>query len=139
MKDVIKLYAELREKAKEKNVSISIELKISQDESPAGYFNILFNNFTLIIELLDAYYQIWGTTTTTNAESIEEAKQQNAERIIWAQKLSFIEAMSSFEYCAKKIVGDSLGEFKGRMYLREIMERSKSNGLISDDTRCGMG
>jgi len=133
MEDVIKHYVELRAKAKANNSCVAKALNISEDDLPCNYFNMLFNNFTLIIELLHAYYKMWINTTSTKANSREDAKLQNGERIIWAQKVSFIEALSSFEYCAKKIVGNSLGEFRGRIYLREIMERSKSNKFISDE------
>jgi hypothetical protein len=51
----------------------------------------------------------------------------------------FIGIMSSIEYCGKQIVNQlvsKFGDFKGRIYLRRIMERSKENKIIDDAIFC---
>jgi len=52
MKDVIDFYWQLRTRAKETNSDVAKALSIAEDDLPASYFNMVFNNITLIIELL---------------------------------------------------------------------------------------
>lgn len=134
MKDVLRDYWQLRNKARNNCDDVSSILSVQPHEIPAGFFNMAFNDITLALELLDHYNKIWGEQTKTTCSSVEEARNQNAQRVIAIQKMVFIEIMSSFEFSAKQYIGSEsqiIGTFQGRVYLRGIMKRSKDSGIIS--------
>ncbi len=112
---------------------------IAAHEHPAGFYGMAFNNITLTIELLNYYEKLWNKIKSTQCSSIEEARVQNGQRVIMIQKMSFIEIMSSFEFCSKKIVQErsKFGSFSGRIYLSKIMSKTKDIGLI-DDTKLAL-
>ena len=135
MKDVLKDYWDLRNKAHGHGDNITKFFHIQPHEIPANVFAMAFNDITMALELIDHYYNIWGAPTTKISTSVEETKKQNAERVIAIQKMVFIGIMSSLEFCAKQIIKQSfhnLGRFKGRIYLKQIMEKSKDHSVISD-------
>ncbi len=119
MQDVLKDYWGLRDTAKKLGNEIAGLYKVEPLYLPANVFSMAFNDITLALELLDHYYKIWGDPTAKISTTIEEAKKQNAERIIAIQKMVFIGIMSSIEYCGKQIVTQlvsKFGDFKGRIY-----------------------
>ena len=133
MKDVLKEYRDLRGKAQTHGNQVSNALGIQTHEMPAGVFGMVFNDLTLALELLYYYFNIWGKQTTTACASVEEARTQNAQRVIAIQKMVFIATMSSFEFCAKECINNNpqrLGSLHGRVYLKGIMEKSKDNSII---------
>ena len=135
MQDVLKDYWGIRDKAKKYGNEIAGLYQVEPHELPANVFGMAFNDITLALELLDHYYKIWGDPTTKISTTIEDTKKQNAERVVAIQKMVFIGIMSSIEFCGKQLtnqLASNLGDFKGRIYLRKIMERSKENKIISD-------
>lgn len=134
MKDIVKSYWDLRDKAKRHGDEIAGLFHVQPHELPANVFAMAFNDITIALELLDHYYKIWGDPTTKVSTTREEAIKQNAERVVAIHKMVFIGIMSSFEFCGKQVVNQSpyLGTFKGRIYLRMIMEMSKAKKIISD-------
>ena len=136
MKDVVKLYWKLREISKAHGDEVAKIFSIASYEHPAGFFRMAFNNITLTIELLNYYERLWSRIKSTSCSSIAEAREQNSQRVIMVQKMSFIEIMSSFEFCSKRIVqgGSKFGSFSGRIYLSGIMSKAKDIGII-DDTK----
>lgn len=134
MEKVLKSYWELRSKAKQNGDEIATIFNVQPHELPANVFAMAFNDITLSIELLDHYYKIWGDLTTKTSTTIEETRKQNAERVVAIQKMVFIGIMSSIEFCAKQLVVQSskLGVFGGRIYLRNILKRSKENRIVTD-------
>lgn len=135
MEDIVELYWELRKICKDSYDDIYEIFNGNPEDNPGSFFNMSFNNLTLTLELLDFYKKIWGNARITKAPSIEEARKQNAQRVILIQKMSFIEIMSSLEFCAKKMVtkNKKFGEFNGRIYLSRIMEKSKEIGIIDEN------
>jgi arsenate reductase-like glutaredoxin family protein len=134
MKDIVKNYWDLRDKAKRHGDEIAVLFHIQPHELPANVFAMAFNDITITLELLDHYYKTWGDPTTKISTTREEAIKQNAERVVAIQKMVFIGIMSSVEFCGKQLAYQTpyLGVFKGRIYLRMIMERSKAKKIISD-------
>jgi len=135
MQDIQRLTTDLRQKAYDYGHEVASAIGIQPNEMPASMFAMLFNKFTFALELLSYYYKTWTSQTTTNASSVEEAKQENHERIVMLQRMVFTETVSSVEYCFKDYVAmhpDKIGRFTGRIYLRNIMKRSKDHKLISD-------
>jgi hypothetical protein len=135
METIIKEYWALRKKAKDHCNNVSSTLSIQPHENPSGFYNMAFNDITVALELQDYYRKVWGKKTDTNCSSIEEARKQNAHRIIAIQKMVFIEILSAFEFSAKKFLFNTshpVGNFNGRKYLRKIMLRSKDAGIIND-------
>jgi len=107
-------------------------------------FSPVFNNTTLVLEVLDNYKTYWSKSYSGfSDDQIEKLKKQNAERIIEITKWSFIHIISCYEFSAKEIIKNtSLTEFAdlksklqggGRVYLGGIMEVSKNSHFISDD------
>lgn len=134
MQDVIEQYWEIRKMAEKNGDDLAQEFSVNYYEEPASFFGKAFNNITMTLELLDYYYRLWGSSTTAICSSVEEARTQNAERVIMLQKMSFIEIMSSFEYSAKKIVlsnPSKFGSFGNNIYLSKIMDKSLEKGLIN--------
>ena len=134
MEKVLKSYWGLRSKAKQYGSEIATIFNVQPHELPANVFAMAFNDITLSIELLDHYYKIWGDPTTKTSTTIEETRKQNAERVVAIQKMVFIGIMSSIEFCAKQLVVQSSkpGAFSGRIYLRNILKRSKESRIVSD-------
>lgn len=137
MKELIELYCGLRNDALKNGSEVAQLFGVENHEDPANFFNMVFNTITMTIELLDHYYTIWGNPNRKDIPNIVAIKEQNGQRVILLQKMCFIDVMSAFEFCAKKIAlgnGSLFGEFKGRIYLTGIMKRSQSKGII-DKTR----
>jgi len=134
MINVVKLYWELREISKAHGNEVAQFFSIATHEHPAGFFSMVFNNITLTIELLNYYERLWSNIKPSSSINVEEAKKQNAERVIMIQKMSFIEIMSSFEFCSKRLAQErsKFGRFSGRIYLSKIMSKTKDIGLIND-------
>ncbi|OCH01512.1 hypothetical protein A6E10_18710 [Aliivibrio fischeri] len=137
MKDVLELYWKLRKESEDIGDSIAEKFGVEHYEDPASFFSMSFNNITITLELLDYYYDLWGKLDPLKFPNIDLTKKQNGERVLMAQKMCFIENMSSFEFLAKKITlnnEDIFGVFNGRVYLFNIMKKSKSLGLIDEST-----
>jgi hypothetical protein len=137
MHEIVSIYWDLRSLSQQLGDSIAADASVGHDEQPAAFFGMAFNGITLTIELLDFYYNTWAVQAATTCSSVEEAREQNAQRVILFQKMCLIELMSSLEFCAKHIVSGfstGFGAFKGRLYLGKIMERSKEIGLIDANT-----
>lgn len=135
MRDLVELYWELRDDAKKSGDEVAQLFGVENHEDPASFFGMAFNSITMTLELLDHYYNLWGKLNQRDFLNVEETREQNGQRVILLQKMCFIEVMSSFEFCAKKVVleNESLfGEFKGRIYLTGIMERSQKKGILNE-------
>jgi hypothetical protein len=137
MHEIVSTYWKLRSLSKEIGDCIAADARVGHHEQPAAFFGMAFNTITLTIELLDFYYRTWGEPTTTISTSVEEARQENTNRVILIQKMCLIELMSSLEFCSKHIIAgfpESFGTLKGRIYLRKIMEQSRDVGIINAHT-----
>jgi hypothetical protein len=135
VRDLVELYWELRDDAKKSGDEVAQLFGVENHEDPASFFGMAFNSITMTLELLDHYYNLWGKLNQRDFLNVEETREQNGQRVILLQKMCFIEVMSSFEFCAKKVVleNESLfGEFKGRIYLTGIMERSQKKGILNE-------
>ncbi|MCJ7772412.1 MAG: hypothetical protein MUP22_04685, partial [Desulfobacterales bacterium] len=64
MKDVVKSYWYLRDKAKSHGNEIAGLFHVQPHELPANVFTMAFNDITLSLELLEHYFKIWGDPTT---------------------------------------------------------------------------
>jgi hypothetical protein len=118
MNAVLRLYWDLRSLAEKNGDEIYKLFPRECHKDWAAFFGMAFNNITLTLELLDHYNAIWQNPINLST-SIDEAKEQNAQRVIMTQKQSFISIMSSFEYCAKYVFASShekFGSLKGRIY-----------------------
>lgn len=134
MKDIIDNIMNIRSQALRYAEEVAIALNLSAEDLPAGGFGMIHNKLTLMAELLSYYNKKWSTLTTTNHEDIEQARKDNAERVIMIERLVFIEVMSTIEYCSKYYHKQNplkLGIFNGRIYLSRIMNRSRDINLIS--------
>ena len=135
MKELFDLTKDVRKKSHDIGEEIANLMGIKPHEIPASVFPMIFNNITLLLELLSYYLDAWGKATSTRCSSVEEARRENAERVILIQKMVFIQILSSVEFSFKAYVRQypkKLSQFKGRVYLRSIMEKSKEQGIISD-------
>ncbi len=133
MEDVIKLYLELRNSAKQNGNEIAHTFSIKHHEDPAAFFSMAFNSITMTLELLNYYSSLWKNVDPSKYPNIEESKKQNWQRVNMIQKMNFIEIMSSFEFSAKKtVLANNLffEDFSGRIYLSKIMKRSHDKELI---------
>ncbi len=111
-------------------------------ESP-NVFAMMYNDVTLTVELLNHYYRLWKKPVIgISPEMVEQVKNENAERVLVISKWSFVSTLSSIEWHSKEIMrlttGDLFSELKQRLlngkrvYLSNIMERSKSLELIDE-------
>jgi hypothetical protein len=135
MKEILDLTIQLRQKSNDYGKEVAESLRIDVHKQPAGVFPMIFNKHTVLLELLSHYFDAWKKATTTKCSSIEEARKENAERVILIQKLIFIQSMSAIEYCCKNYVKTNpkkISQIKSRIYLRRIMEESKNRGIVSD-------
>jgi small nuclear ribonucleoprotein (snRNP)-like protein len=133
MDDLIKLYWKLRSIARELGDEIAQEFSVAPHEEPAAFYAMAFNGITMAIELLGYYKRVWGNLSSATNSTVEEAREQNSQRVILLEKMTFIEIMSSFEFASKNIVlsnPQKFGAFSGRIYLSGIMKRSLDIGLI---------
>ncbi len=135
MKEILNLTQGIRKKSHDIGEEITNEMGIKSHEIPASVFPMIFNDSTVLLELLSHYFDAWEKATSTSCSSVEEAKKENAERVILIQKMVFIQILSSVEFSFKAYVKQypkKLSQFKGRVYLRKIMEESKEQGIISN-------
>ena len=135
MEEILDLTVKLRQKSHDIGDEIAILLKPEPREMPAGVFGMIFNNYTLLLELLNYYFGSWKKATATRCSSIEEARKENGERVILVQKMVFIQTMSSIEFCCKDYVKrnpEKIGEFEGWLYLSKIIKRCKKLKVITD-------
>ncbi len=134
---------QLRKKAQRYRQKTATMLKCQQHELPAKLFGMIFNMLTLGLELLSYYNTIWSKKSQTNCTSVEEAKKQNAERVIMIQKMIFLNTLSSIEFCFKEYIEKfppKIGERKnqhGRAYLLNIVKESEKNHIINYATFTG--
>lgn len=137
MNDLMQLYFSLIKNAKDLGDGLAQELSIAHHEQPAGFYGMAFNSITLTTELLSYYNDLWGKISSIEGMTAEDARQQNAQRVIMIQKMSYIQLMSEFEFTAKNIFlsrSDIFGAPKGRVYISKIMDSSLQKGLISNET-----
>jgi hypothetical protein len=135
MDDLIQLYWNLRSTAEKSGDEIAKIYEVGHHEDPASFFGMAFNSITMTLELLDHYNNLWANLNPADFPNAEETREQNGQRVTLLQKMCFIELMSAFEFSAKKAVlnnKSTFGEFKGRIYLTGIMNKSKDIGLIDD-------
>ena len=100
MQQIIKNYWDLRNKSKK----YGVELKQTRP-SFENVFAMIFNNATMVLEVLDNYYRFWNRNYVgLSPQKIQQSKKQNAERVIEITKWSFTHTISSFEYSAKDII-----------------------------------
>ncbi len=114
MEEIFKLTQNFRDKASKYGKQVAVAIGIQPHEMPAGLFAIIFNKLTLALELLSHYYNAWIKATSTSCTSIEEAKQQNAERVLMLQRMIFTEILSSAEFYLKNYVSEhtkKIGKF----------------------------
>lgn len=113
-------------------------------------FAMIFNNITMVIELLGFYE---GSLTrhlngepmsrigNTKPYTFEEVKKETLERVMEITRMSFIHAVSSCEYTSKKTlihynnqnfheIVSKLNTGK-RVYINDIMKESSKQGIIS--------
>lgn len=138
MKAVIDQYVALRNLSSSFGDELSKTFNIPKDQLPAGFYGMSFNSITLALELLDCYFRIWQKIDASDkkVKDVEGSRKENTQRVISIQRLTFIEIMSSFEYAAKQIVSikqATFGEFRGRIYLSRIMEKSLELGQLNQD------
>lgn len=135
MEEVYARFKHLRSTANDFGNEIAELLGIQSHEMPAGVYSMIFNKLTLGVELLYYYYGIWKQPTSMSAQSIQVAKQDNAQRVLTIERMIFLETLSSIEFCSKEYVKNhpqKIGSFSGRVYLRTIMERSRAQRVLSD-------
>ncbi len=119
--------------------------EIEQLKINSTFFAMLFNSVTLTFELINYYLNIWKIPPppNLNPEQIVNTKQENADRVMLITKWMFISVMSAMEYDAKQmILGSKQAWFNelrkklqqdDKIYLAEIMEKSRDHQLLSHD------
>jgi len=138
MQEILQNYTDLRAKATKYSKSLANNKPDFED-----IFSMIFNNATMVLEVLDNYYKYWSRSYIgLKQQEIDRTKKQNAERVIDITKWSFIHTISSFEYSAKQIIkysnNNQFQKLKNdlqngkRVYILGIMKTSKDSGLISD-------
>lgn len=133
--EILNQIVQLREKAHNHGEEVAKLIGAQPSEIPVGVFGMIFNKLTLGLELLSYYYDAWEKAIHTKYSSVEEAKQENAQRVILIQKMIFLDAMSSIEFCLKEYIKKSpqkISSFTDRIYLRRIMKQSETQGVISN-------
>lgn len=134
MKNLLTQFVQLREKSHDYGEEIKTTLNIGASEISVGVFSMIFNHLTLCLELLSYYLNVWSKTKNVINTSIEKSKQENAERVIMIEKMTYILVISSIEFSSKECIEKitkKIFNFKKRVYLREIMKKSEENKLIS--------
>lgn len=103
MEKLISQAWELRKKCEEYAGLLS--QNYDDDDPRVACFNMIFNETTLTIELLDYYYSIWkNSKTSLNQEEINRIREENAQRCIVATKALFIGAISNIEFNIKNTI-----------------------------------
>lgn len=131
---------QLREKANKYSDEVDRLLNSQANKSLVGLFGMIFNNFTLKLELLDYYYNIWSNPIQADVLSINRTKKENWERVTLIQKMTFISTMSSIEFCFKEYIKEfpnKIGNCENsrrKIYLFEIIKNSKDKSIITNTT-----
>jgi hypothetical protein len=114
-------------------------------ESLPGYqntFRSIWNALALTVELLECYKKQWSSRPLHGRTpgEIHRIQSQNWDRVNQISKWAFVSAVSSIEYSSKLLIKRAssgplklLGESK-RVYLSEIINHSKKNSMVDDDT-----
>ena len=102
MDDLIKLYWNLRSAAEKSGDEIAKIFDVGHHEGPASFFGIAFNNFTMTLELLNHYNNLWANLNPADLPSGEETRELNDQRVMHLQKMCFYELMCTFKFFAKK-------------------------------------
>lgn len=133
MNDLIKQTQELMNSAENFHNQLIKAYNLSENSFPIGAFGMSHNSVMLTNELLNYYYQSWEKRPSPKSDNEkEEILTENTEKIIEVTKSLFISCMSSIEYNAKEYAKqDARFNFRGRIYLKEIMKQSLDLGLIS--------
>lgn len=134
-------------KVKEKSIlfhdRLIEEYRVDSLMRPVCAFNMIANNLTLSLELMQ-YYS--GVFLRPDGERFEDNVTKNPEqtsRILVLQSSSFVSIVSALEACAKIAVVEIDEYFpktkKSPAYLRDIMQRAKGLRWISieDETAWG--
>jgi len=142
MVDLIQQIIALREECRSYGDRVQDLLGVSlvEGDPRSACFGMIFNHSTLVLELLDHYYHIWGRPPAQlREEQVEEARRENWERCNELLKAFFIMSMSSIEYSAKASLAryghhplaSSLARHKGRfLYLSHIIDNSTVEHLV---------
>ncbi len=111
-------------------------------------FNMIFNDLTLTLELLDYYYRVWSSLDVSafSAEDVERRRKENWKRVMQITKWAFIDALSSLEFSLKKMLETInpkvLSVIKERrrnkpIYLRSIIKELHREGYVNDEAYNG--
>jgi hypothetical protein len=136
LEDLLRLIASTRERAHKYG---DLWCPETVPESLDG-FGMIFNEATLVLELLDHYYSLWKNLVRASGSEIEESKKENAQRVLLITKWSFVDALSSIEYSIKgtlktldtrqtRILRAEL-QTRKRVYLSAITRAAKERELI---------
>jgi hypothetical protein len=140
MLDYLKEIAAIRSECSAHANRLYLKYGLAEGSPPIGALGICFNNLTIALELADFYYSVWGHPDATPGPglTIDQARQQNSERLTHIGKSLFVEVMSACEFQAKeanKAYLSVLEITKSRPYLSDIIHRSKVRGLVAEDVK----
>ncbi len=134
MREVLDLVNETRQRAAKRHSELASLYSISEGDPPIGGLGMAYNSLVLALELLDHYYGLWGRISSTIHADPDQARRENAARVILINKMAFIQCMSGFEFSSKQALSTfpgTLPPMLGRIYLRRIIRESKEAGLVS--------
>ena len=106
-------------------------------------FNMIFNDLTLTLELLDYYYRLWSSLNISafSAKDVERMRKENWKRVMQITKWAFIDTLSSLEFSLKKMLETInpkvLSVIKERrrnkpIYFRSIIKELHREGYVND-------
>jgi len=113
------------------------------DRNIPNAFNMIFNDLTLTLELLDYYYRIWSSLDVSafSAEDVKRKRKENWKRVMQITKWAFIDALSSMEFSLKKMLEivnpKVLSVIRERrrnkpIYFRSIIKELHREGYVND-------
>ena|SRR2546425_489471 len=134
MIEVLQRVAEIRRKSGQYQAQLAQQFSLALDAAPVAGLGICFNTATLTMELLSYYHDLWGRLKSAPGTNVEQARQENAERVGLITKALFILVLSGYEFAAKHALARNprrLNLKRGRVYLAAILDASEKAGLIT--------
>lgn len=137
MADVLQRVGAVHAKCQQYHTDLARRFSVPLGDAPIGGFGICQNTATVTLELLSFYDDFWGRLDPRSVPNVEQARHENAQRVMVITKALYILALSGFEFSAKNGLGlrpKRLSLGRGRVYLGSILGASKDANLISQGT-----
>lgn len=151
MKEIILFHQEFYPKLYKLHDLLIEMLNVKEGDTPIKFLAMAFNSIIQDYEIVDYYYSIWNEEKTfkhislsKNPSTTSELIEANSQRLINLSKSTFIQIISSLEFCLKSIVLEKFEEETKKklskkknkdLHLMDVMDIFEEKRIIDENEK----